>query len=139
MAKGRGDPSRGSVAADLNTAVSQIEQPQKDGDQSAAAAQLAFMAELQGLPDSRTLSYPLGIPKPERPQRKRRTKHLPDELYCRSCGTTETPEWRRGPDGMKSLCNACGLHFSKIIRRELMVRPQEMGASKKCNIDYILN
>jgi GATA zinc finger len=28
---------------------------------------------------------------------------------CTSCGTKETPEWRRGPDGQRSLCNACGL------------------------------
>lgn len=37
------------------------------------------------------------------------------DLYCRvghrchSCQTTETPEWRRGPDGARTLCNACGL------------------------------
>lgn len=28
---------------------------------------------------------------------------------CHSCSTTETPEWRRGPDGARTLCNACGL------------------------------
>lgn len=28
---------------------------------------------------------------------------------CHSCHTTETPEWRRGPDGARTLCNACGL------------------------------
>lgn len=28
---------------------------------------------------------------------------------CHSCNTTETPEWRRGPDGARTLCNACGL------------------------------
>lgn len=39
-------------------------------------------------------------------------------MYCHACGTTETPEWRRGPDGNKSLCNACGLHFAKIVRTE---------------------
>ncbi|KAJ2823967.1 hypothetical protein IWW50_003552, partial [Coemansia erecta] len=25
---------------------------------------------------------------------------------CRSCGISETPEWRRGPDGARTLCNA---------------------------------
>jgi len=30
---------------------------------------------------------------------------------CEDCGTTVTPEWRRGPSGRKSLCNACGLRF----------------------------
>lgn len=28
---------------------------------------------------------------------------------CHSCNTTDTPEWRRGPDGARTLCNACGL------------------------------
>jgi len=33
---------------------------------------------------------------------------------CTSCGTKETPEWRRGPDGQRSLCNACGLRESLV-------------------------
>ncbi|KAI5998774.1 hypothetical protein EDD15DRAFT_2363639 [Pisolithus albus] len=28
---------------------------------------------------------------------------------CHSCNIRETPEWRRGPDGARTLCNACGL------------------------------
>ncbi|KAK7623861.1 hypothetical protein BKA81DRAFT_382077 [Phyllosticta paracitricarpa] len=27
---------------------------------------------------------------------------------CVECGTTQAPEWRRGPMGPKTLCNACG-------------------------------
>jgi GATA zinc finger len=37
---------------------------------------------------------------------------------CHSCNTTDTPEWRRGPDGARTLCNACGLRkesFSDLI------------------------
>lgn len=36
---------------------------------------------------------------------------------CASCGTSNSPEWRKGPDGSKSLCNACGLRFSRNISR----------------------
>lgn len=36
---------------------------------------------------------------------------------CTNCKTRETPEWRRGPNGQRSLCNACGLFFSKLTRR----------------------
>lgn len=36
---------------------------------------------------------------------------------CASCGTSNSPEWRKGPDGTKSLCNACGLRYSRTISR----------------------
>ncbi|KAI0028224.1 GATA zinc finger-domain-containing protein, partial [Vararia minispora EC-137] len=36
---------------------------------------------------------------------------------CHSCGIRETPEWRRGPDGARTLCNACGLHYAKLLRK----------------------
>ncbi|KAH7298421.1 hypothetical protein KP509_25G042500 [Ceratopteris richardii] len=32
---------------------------------------------------------------------------------CSLCGTTKTPMWRSGPQGPKSLCNACGIRFKK--------------------------
>lgn len=41
---------------------------------------------------------------------------------CHSCNRAETPEWRRGPDGARTLCNACGLHYAKLTRK--------MGANK---------
>jgi len=51
--------------------------------------------------------------------RRQRAKAAPsEELYCRSCGETQTCEWRRGPDGYKSLCNACGIHYAKIVKKE---------------------
>lgn len=37
---------------------------------------------------------------------------------CHRCGTTETPEWRRGPNGLRTLCNACGLFHAKLVRRK---------------------
>mmetsp|Transcript_32635 Transcript_32635/g.81827 ORF Transcript_32635/g.81827 Transcript_32635/m.81827 type:complete len:159 (-) Transcript_32635:365-841(-) len=32
---------------------------------------------------------------------------------CFVCGAQDTPEWRRGPDGYLTLCNACGLNFNR--------------------------
>lgn len=34
---------------------------------------------------------------------------------CHSCHRAETPEWRRGPDGARTLCNACGLRTSHAL------------------------
>ncbi|KAB5577595.1 hypothetical protein GE09DRAFT_524879 [Coniochaeta sp. 2T2.1] len=36
---------------------------------------------------------------------------------CHSCNRVDTPEWRRGPDGARTLCNACGLHYAKLERK----------------------
>jgi len=41
---------------------------------------------------------------------------------CTNCGTNATPEWRKGPAGPHTLCNACGLHFMKAQRREKQTR-----------------
>ncbi|KDQ06568.1 hypothetical protein BOTBODRAFT_149615 [Botryobasidium botryosum FD-172 SS1] len=47
---------------------------------------------------------------------KKRSRATPPGR-CHSCNIRETPEWRRGPDGARTLCNACGLHYAKLIRR----------------------
>jgi PAS domain S-box-containing protein len=36
-----------------------------------------------------------------------------DEYVCSDCGTLDSPEWRKGPKGPKTLCNACGLRWAK--------------------------
>lgn len=30
---------------------------------------------------------------------------------CQHCGTEKTPQWREGPDGKRTLCNACGQRY----------------------------
>ncbi|KAI9027424.1 GATA zinc finger-domain-containing protein [Phycomyces nitens] len=37
---------------------------------------------------------------------------------CESCGTDSSPEWRRGPSGHKTLCNACGLRYARSVARQ---------------------
>jgi PAS domain S-box-containing protein len=39
----------------------------------------------------------------------RKGKKKGSEFVCHDCGTLDSPEWRRGPHGPKTLCNACGL------------------------------
>ncbi|TKA33226.1 hypothetical protein B0A50_00779 [Salinomyces thailandicus] len=36
-----------------------------------------------------------------------------EEYVCADCGTLDSPEWRKGPKGPKTLCNACGLRWAK--------------------------
>ncbi|KAJ5476691.1 hypothetical protein N7475_002420 [Penicillium sp. IBT 31633x] len=42
-----------------------------------------------------------------------RRKRLKAQHVCSDCGTADSPEWRKGPVGPKTLCNACGLRWSK--------------------------
>ena len=35
---------------------------------------------------------------------------------CKACGTKATPQWRRGPLGARTLCNACGVKYVKDQR-----------------------
>ncbi|KAH3756571.1 hypothetical protein Pelo_11599 [Pelomyxa schiedti] len=59
---------------------------------------------------------------PAKPRRRARAKN-PAAFFCHKCGTTETIEWRRGPDNCKSLCNGCGLRFAKMVKKELRTPP----------------
>lgn len=66
--------------------------------------------DYQRIPDSfRSGDYGLDA-------KKRRGKAAPPGR-CHSCNRAETPEWRRGPDGARTLCNACGLHYAKLTRK----------------------
>jgi len=40
-----------------------------------------------------------------------------DSQTCLGCKATSTPEWRRGPMGPRTLCNACGLVYAKMIKK----------------------
>lgn len=48
---------------------------------------------------------------------------------CHSCNRAETPEWRRGPDGARTLCNACGLHYAKLTRKQSAKQSQSSNGS----------
>lgn len=61
--------------------------------------------------------------------KKRRGRAAPPGR-CHSCNRIDTPEWRRGPDGARTLCNACGLHYAKLERKRQMeqrsIRPKAL-------------
>ncbi|CAG8770930.1 47_t:CDS:2, partial [Acaulospora morrowiae] len=55
---------------------------------------------------------------------QRRNPNVVHGKKCESCHTSSSPEWRRGPTGHKTLCNACGLRYSRTIARENRKREQ---------------
>merc|ERR1712137_1410190 len=60
-----------------------------------------------------------------------------ERRLCLVCGTTDSPQWRRGPAGSKSLCNACGLHYQAMMRREREIEPVDVP--KSIPIEFLLN
>jgi PAS domain S-box-containing protein len=46
---------------------------------------------------------------------KKKKLKAADEYVCTDCGTLDSPEWRKGPSGPKTLCNACGCESSQPI------------------------
>ncbi|URD76498.1 hypothetical protein MUK42_26043 [Musa troglodytarum] len=52
--------------------------------------------------------------------------HAPPRV-CADCRTSETPLWRSGPEGPKSLCNACGIKYRK--RRKGLAPPTPTSSS----------
>lgn len=47
---------------------------------------------------------------------------------CLNCFCTSTPMWRRGPDGVASLCNACGVKFKA---GKLQMSPELVEVNKQ--------
>ncbi|KAK3367342.1 hypothetical protein B0T24DRAFT_682476 [Lasiosphaeria ovina] len=51
-----------------------------------------------------------------RKKKRRVKKNIPARNaagMCLKCYRTESSEWRRGPRGMRTYCNACGLQWAK--------------------------
>mmetsp|Transcript_14919 Transcript_14919/g.41923 ORF Transcript_14919/g.41923 Transcript_14919/m.41923 type:complete len:469 (-) Transcript_14919:359-1765(-) len=51
---------------------------------------------------------------------------------CRGCGILETPQWRRGPDGKRNLCNKCGVRHRKGLLPPLPPYPEDVDATDRC-------
>ena len=73
------------------------------------------------------------------PIKKRGRKPLDRKnLICYHCSSNITPEWRKGPLGRNTLCNACGLQYAKIVKREDAIRDAGGNLLNRMKIDYIL-
>ncbi|ELR12163.1 GATA zinc finger domain containing protein [Acanthamoeba castellanii str. Neff] len=46
---------------------------------------------------------------------RRRTKRMFDRA-CQHCGTRFTSQWRTGPSGPSTLCNACGIRYARQVK-----------------------
>lgn len=60
-------------------------------------------------------------------------KKMKEKKMCSSCGTYDTPLWRSGPQGAKTMCNACGIKWKRKTcqgKRRRRERPLEEKSKK---------
>lgn len=55
----------------------------------------------------------------------------PHQLRCTSCYIVKTPEWRKGPLGPRTLCNACGLIWGKMSRNKAAMAGKKLEPAPK--------
>ncbi|KAJ3372681.1 hypothetical protein GGF31_001706 [Allomyces arbusculus] len=60
----------------------------------------------------------------------KRAATLPAPAACARCGVTSSPEWRRGPLGDRTLCNACGLKYYREKKHREKARNLERRAAE---------
>ncbi|KAJ9053825.1 hypothetical protein DSO57_1020420 [Entomophthora muscae] len=62
----------------------------------------------------------------QRAKKKLKKAKVDEEIHvCTDCGTVDSPEWRKGPQGPKTLCNACGLRYAKRSRKNKASMPED--------------
>jgi len=70
----------------------------------------APMIDINRQPLPNQVVPPISQPRPHKVK-------LDGPLQCEFCHTIQTPEWRSGPNGKKTLCNRCGIRFSKLKKK----------------------
>ncbi|KAL4730669.1 white collar 2 type of transcription factor [Fusarium chlamydosporum] len=60
---------------------------------------------------------------------KKKKLKTSEEYVCTDCGTLDSPEWRKGPQGPKTLCNACGLRWAKREKKRTTSHPPTVDQS----------
>jgi hypothetical protein len=66
-------------------------------------------------------------------QKKRVKKNKKKDYLCMMCSTSESPEWRNGPKGPKTLCNSCGCRSppAKILWPAMLIVAVRWAKNKR--------
>ncbi|KAI9295393.1 hypothetical protein K502DRAFT_324360 [Neoconidiobolus thromboides FSU 785] len=65
--------------------------------------------------------------------KKTKRQRAEEETHvCTDCGTVDSPEWRKGPQGPKTLCNACGLRYAKK-NKKILKEAEAVGDAERNN------
>lgn len=66
-------------------------------------------------------------------KRQKAEAPVPEGQTCLGCSATSTPEWRRGPLGPRTLCNACGLVYAKLIKKRKRDAARRAASTQDAN------
>eukprot|EP00891_Asterochloris_glomerata_P009561 jgi/Astpho2/9561/e_gw1.00146.192.1_t len=66
------------------------------------------------------------------------TAHQEPVKACVQCGTTKTPQWREGPAGPRTLCNACGVKLKRHEKAQAEGR-RKSDASQHAQVSHWLS
>ncbi|MEW5301424.1 MAG: hypothetical protein WDW36_004284 [Sanguina aurantia] len=108
--------------ADYSEEEGAVQQGRHSRQEAAPKRQRQGSASAQSL-DSLQEVEPDEPPKRRNPpaQRSAPAKAAPGALLggrvCVQCNATQTPQWREGPAGPKTLCNACGVRYCRLQQR----------------------
>ncbi|KAG8705423.1 serine/threonine protein kinase [Ceratobasidium sp. 423] len=66
----------------------------------------------------------------------KKRSHATPPGHCHLCEILDTPEWSHGPDSQRTLCNACRLHYAKLMcKRDRIVSSLPAGGEAPPPID----
>lgn len=65
-------------------------------------------------------------------QHKKRAKRTFNRA-CVHCGTQFTSQWRKGPAGASTLCNACGIRYARRLKKDAKAAAQASTTPKPCD------
>ncbi|KAG5647311.1 hypothetical protein DXG03_000849 [Asterophora parasitica] len=107
-------PSTGASQSSIDTSDSHHPSDARSPPELDKVSKPSFSADGSTLHDG---ASPADDDDEEGSKRKKLKKAPTGEHYvCVTCGRTDSPEWRKGPLGPKTLCNACGLRWAKQAR-----------------------
>ncbi|XP_009770170.1 GATA transcription factor 4 [Nicotiana tabacum] len=109
-------PSTATTSTDNSSSVTVISSPPafpcKSRSKRSRAAPCEWSSRLLLLPPTTVSSLDSNSSLKTTPCRRREsTDTSSTSRKCKHCGSETTPQWRTGPMGPKTLCNACGVRY----------------------------
>ncbi|KAL6842315.1 hypothetical protein ACP4OV_027742 [Aristida adscensionis] len=100
------------LQAFFDHAALEVKASGRRGEEDEGEEELEWLSNKDAFPAVETMA-PAGARARGAQRRRRVTACSAAGPQCRHCGADRTPQWRRGPEGRRTLCNACGVRYRK--------------------------